>query len=451
VLGVIVGLIAISFFLAAFPPPPGDQAPPLSWSFATTYSYSTEFVFEFYVFDGNGHPLANAVASVSFVPFNSTGGKAVTGNATTSTGGLASIAVQQPDRDLPVDYSVEIPGLGVETVHSGVNFTPSGQLSAGPGVFAWLKTGPYELQNTLQLFFMGPMGSIPGGSQLRTNVTNGSGPPATLSSVSIPEDQPTVVAPPSLELSPTAVLTFEVVAPDGTILAYIQGPPSQFQTTDYQSTSWGQALDSTLIGWTFLSSIAGVLFGYAVYGRDRKSRALEPVLALPTTDAGLLIRRLFVALVAIVVSAGVGAAVDIVAVGRIAPQTYPIPLLLAFSLGVIFVALAFLALTILLSRASRSSWVIVGTGGFLAVALIAVWTYIGRVVNSGSGFGGLETQSSPMTWLPLAIARDYFAQLGSPPGLTGAAGSGLEIGIVLVSVLVGSSTLGAVGLARTHD
>ncbi|MCI4327844.1 MAG: ABC transporter permease [Thermoplasmata archaeon] len=446
-----IGLIAVSIILTAAPTPPGDRAHPLSWNFAATYSYTTEFVFEFYVFDGNGHPLGGALATVTFVPFNSTSGAVVTGSATTNSSGLASFSIQEPDRDLPVDYAVEIPGVGSEVVGSGVEHTPSGQLSAGPGVFTWLKAGPYDLRNTLQLFFMSPTGPIPTGSLLRTNVTDGSNPPLTLSSVPIPAVQPAEVAPPSPDLAATTVLTFEVLAPDGSILAFIQDSPTQFQTTDYKSTVWGEALDTTLIEWTFLASMAGVLLGYEAYGRDRKSRSLEPVLALPTTDAGLLIGRLLAAFVAVTLSAGVGALIDLVAAGRIAPQVYPVPLLAALCMGVVLLGLAFLSLTVFLSRVSRSSWVIVGTGGFLAVTLIAVWTTVGRFFTIGSGYGGLGSQSSPLTWLALAIARDYFATLGSPPGLVGAASSALVASILLTSALVLGSILGAVRLAQTHD
>jgi ABC-type transport system involved in multi-copper enzyme maturation permease subunit len=456
VLGLIVGLMALAVVLAALPLSPNEYPPPATWSFSATYSYTTEFQFEFYVFDGTGHPLEGAVASVTLRSTNSSAGFEASGTSTTGANGLALVAVQAPDTTFPADYSVNVPGLGLDTAGSGVREIQPGQLSAGPGVFTWIRTGSYNLQPTLQLFFISPAGTIPQGTQLRTNLTNGSEPPVTLATVPIPTAQPMDVTPPSGNLPPSAVVTFEVLAPAGTILAFIQNPPAQFAPIDYEHTNWGQVLDSTLTEWTFFAAVGGVLLGYAVYGRDRTRRTLEPILALPTTDSGLLLRRLVVGLVAVFLGVGIGSGIDLLGDQRYAPQFFPQGLVIAWCLGVVGVAFVFLSLTLLLSRLSQSSWVMIGSGIVLSTILVAVWALAGEIFSSGNvlnstNFAGLGSKSSPLTWLPLAIARDYFSHLGSPAGLSAAADYALALGLTLCVLLAVGFVAGAMILAQRRD
>jgi hypothetical protein len=399
-------------------PPTGPFGP---MGFSVAYEYNQGFVFHFFVFNQSGQPTSGVETRVTEQSGgNFSPGPPVTAEATTGSDGMASVTL--PGNDTSTSVSLDVRSPSGEEGFSGfsVNAAPPGTVVLGPGALSLIDAGRYGLTPKLLLFDPGPGGSSPAGATvvIRANYTTptpkdvllASSPVlASVSAYSIPGSELPLLA---------NDIEVDVLGPGGAQLAQWNGLPSELAVLPYTATGWGGSLNERAMLWGFLAPVLAVGFGYAAYARPRSSRALEPVLALPTTRLGVLVRRFVSALIPLAAGTGLAVLTEFQVSGPL--STGLSPALLATIWGALLLeGIAFLALVVLLAHLLRSAAAVaalcIAFAAFLAFFIpAAIYLFDDALGHTPSP----TVLSGEMLWnptfLPSAGIASYFGGLGSP-------------------------------------
>jgi ABC-type transport system involved in multi-copper enzyme maturation permease subunit len=249
----------------------------------------------------------------------------------------------------------------------------------------------------------------------------------------------------------TNSLNYTLFGAGGAVLASQMELPSSLALLSYTSDSWGGVLATDAGFWGFFAPVLGVGVGYASYGRERSSRALEPVVALPTTRLGIFVRRYAAACVPLAFGTGVVVLIEFEVRGPLATGL-ALALLLAIWGSLLLEAAAFLGLSFVLAHLLRSAGAVAAIGvalaAFLAFLIVPVEILIGDVQGVPPSLWTLQqAQMVNPTNLPNATLSAYFAGFGSPGilpsgAVAGATQLGLALGVTAL-VLVVTPIVGA--------
>ncbi|MCI4326692.1 MAG: ABC transporter permease subunit [Thermoplasmata archaeon] len=427
--------------------------------YAFSYEYNGGFVFWFYVFNGHGAPIAGANLTVS-VPAggNSSSVPAVSGSATTGPDGRATVTIAR--NDSTTEFTIESVSSGGTDEWTGpVGATPPGDVVPGPGTLSLVDSGPYDLTPTMLLFCPGPSGGAPDGPSLEIRANYSAPDPreVQLSLTPVTSDVTTYVIPRGeLPLSSSRI-DFLLLNRNGSELAGMSETPRELSVVPYNQTFWGQDLLEDTNQWGFVVPLVAIGLGYAAYARPRSSRSLEPVLGLPTTRAGVLIRRYVSAVVPLAVVVAAAVVIEFAIYG---PVSGLAPALLAMIWAGLFLeAVAFLGFVFLLAHLLRSAGLVAvvagGVAGFLAFFVSDTIYLVAELGHTSTPSGALG--AAPL-WNPTQLAGaaigEYFSWLGSPgEGWSGLPSAGTLFGSLLaVTAFVAiSAPVVALMLARRRD
>ena len=438
--------------------------------FAVSYEYDHGFVFRFFVFNATGQPLPSATAQVELSTGNSSPIPRVGGSATAGPDGVATVTVAVNDSNWSASVIVSGGSGTAEIDGISVSMVPPGTIVHGPGTFSQVLGGRYGLTPEILLYDPGPGGSAPVGSTVAVRA-NFTGPPAkevVLSSnpVRTPVSRYSLSGS-ALPLSASQI-EFDLRGPDGSTISTWTGPPSELAVLPYTATDWGSALSDRVSLWGFLAPLLAVGFGYAAYARPRGARALEPVLALPTTRLAVLGRRYLSALLPLAAATGLATLIEFQVEGPDPNGLSPV-LVGAIWGSLALEGAAFLGIVFLLAHLLRSAAAVaaltIALDAFLAFFLTpATWLLAGLSGHYPSAAAiNAEALDSPTQLAPATVAA-YFAGLGSPgipwrpiyvagaaPPSLPSPGATFEVVVAVVGILAVGSVLLAAGLARYRD
>ncbi|MCI4329849.1 MAG: ABC transporter permease [Thermoplasmata archaeon] len=453
---VTLALLVVAIALATIFSPAVPAETTFPGQFAVSYEYQGGWIFRFFVFNGTGLPVGGATVSASLQAINSSTPGGAVGFATTDSSGFATVRLAGNDTNSSVQYDVG--GGGGESFNGGsVSAAPPGVVVPSFGAFTEIGGGPYGLVPKMLLFYPGPDGGAPTGTRVVIDA-NYSGPDSrTVNLSSTPLDGPTGVfgIPPTSLPMKASRIDFLLIGPGGSVLAERSQSPSDLQEYQYGETPWGRQLDVTVGLWGFVAPLLGIVAGYSAYARDRSSRALEPVLGLPTTQLRIMARRYLSALVPLAV--GLGAAVLIDFQWNHSPSHGFAPVLVVVIFGSLLLeAAAFLGLTVLLSHLLRSSGAVVGLGATLTALLNFFLVPLAYVVAESVGYMPSDSTVislafSPPTHLTSGAVTGFFATLGSPFPVGTSVGSVVFVPLALTLAIAIATPLSAAYLALRRD
>ncbi|MCI4320935.1 MAG: hypothetical protein L3K05_01335, partial [Thermoplasmata archaeon] len=260
----------------------------------------------------------------------------------------------------------------------------------------------------------------------------------------------------------------DLIGPDGSTISTWVAPPSDLAVLPYTAASWGQALSERVTFWGFLAPLLAVGFGYAAYARPRGVRALEPILALPTTRLAVLGRRYLSALLPLTAATGLATVIEFQVDGP-DPNGLGAVLVAAIWGSLALEGAAFLGIVFLLAHVIRSAAAVaaltIALDAFLAYFVTAgIWLVASLSGHYPSAAAINAAVLDNPTQLTAATVAAYFAGLGSPgiPArpiyVVGAAppslpspGATFEIVVAMVGILAIGTMLLAAGLARYRD
>jgi ABC-type transport system involved in multi-copper enzyme maturation permease subunit len=433
--------------------PPGNGY----FGFAVSYEYA-DGGFDFWIlaYNGSGHPVSGADAFVLYLASSNVSANSsaapipINRSATTESDGIAAVVI--PGNDASGTVTIGVLGnsastefnLGIEGYE--LDAVPPGTVAPYWGTFGLVDTGRYGLAPQMLVFDPGSSGGPPAGASLQVDAIT----PPPHAGRTLVAAAPVVAAVTILDVPftglprTTATVNYTLLGPGDTPVAADVEQASSLALLNYTAPSWGYSLSSEASVWGFLAPVLGVGIGYAVYGRERAARALEPVVALPTTRFGLFLRRYLAGCLALALGTGLAVLVGFDARGPISTGVSP-ALLGAIWGALLLEALAFLGLTVLLSHVLRSGGTVaavgVGFAAFLAFLVVPLEYLAGDLNNvQPSSLVLQQTRLVNPTHLPNAAIAAYFAGFGAP----GILSSGSIAGETQLALALGVTALLAV-------
>jgi hypothetical protein len=454
---IVVGTILL-VALFAYGIAPRSSGPAPGQQFAVSYEYHSGFVFQFYVYGSTGQPLGGVTTAVTLLPANSSGTPPLRASATTSAEGLATVTVPSNDSNASAQFAVSGPD-GYSGGYGQIAATPPGTWASSFGTFNLIYGGPDLLVPQVLLFFPGFNAPGQGAGELTMLAASSesSTPPAVLEVAKVDTNVSVYELPDGAVPAGTDVIELRLTtgAIGGELVASDSFPATSLQEIAYNQTAWGSSLDTRAEFGEFLAPVVGIGFGYVAYGKDRRTRALEPLTVLPMTKGSILVRRYFSAYPSIVITV-IGATCAILYFPGPTPLQIPIQVWFVFGGAMVLEALAFLGLTLLLSQAVRSTGVAIGIPTILGFASAYSSSYgLGAFLGILSPRLSASPQGQPIPWLPTSVPSGelatYFAELGSPHGVATSDIGSFVFGIVLALTLAGTTVLFARALADLRD
>jgi ABC-type transport system involved in multi-copper enzyme maturation permease subunit len=457
-------LLLAVLFAALFSVGSGVGLGPGAQQLAVSWEYDHGFVFRFFVFNATGRPLAGVNASVTFTTSpggnNSTEGGSWIASGVTSEAGIAVVTIPVPDSPGIANFELSGP-MGTDQLDGfGVSPLGPGVVALGPGTLTLVTGERYGLTPEMLAFDPGTGAGPPAGTTLVVDAVFGgmSEPPVEVASTPVTTNLTELEVPAASLPSSAQYLNFLLTAPNGSVVSNQVETPGALAILPYNSTVWGSELSNRAALWGFIAPVLGVGLGYSAYARPRSSRALEPVLALPTTRLGILGRRYLSAVVPLVSATGIAVLIEFGVAGP--DPTGLNPALLGLIWGALALeGCAFLGVVLLLAHLLRSA-AVVATIGVLLAAFLAFFVpdsiYLVELLVQGhvTGVAPWSVASANPTDLPNAGIAEYFARLGSPglaPSWWPSAGEVFGLALALTSILTVATPLLAGWLATLRD
>jgi hypothetical protein len=456
----LIAALLAGLLSAGPPPPPAGLA-----GIAVSYDYDDGVVLWLYAYNGSGAPLSGYTFFASLAPFANVSGNvsaplpSVNGTGTTGANGFARILLASNASSGFVRVNVTQGPLTLLTGFS-LSAAPPRTVLPGSGTFALIDVGRYGLSPEMLVVDPGPDGGPPTGASVLIEANT-----------SPPDPGETVVGTPTLDAAVSVIdlpvralppLTFQVNytlrGANGAPLVTEFAVPSELAVLPYTNPSWGSALANDASLWGFLAPVLGVGVGFAAYARERGARALEPVVALPTTRFGIFGRRYLAGCVPLVLATGLVVLVEFDLLGPIPTGIAP-ALLLGMWGSLLLAAVAFLGVTVLVAHLLRSGAAVVAVGiglaAFLAYFIVPLEYLLGELQGVYPSLGAMQqAQLVNPTFLPNGALAGYFAGLGSPGILPMGAVAGatqLSDALGVTALLAVVTPILAALLAHTRD
>ncbi|HTT45763.1 MAG TPA: ABC transporter permease subunit [Thermoplasmata archaeon] len=338
-----------------------------SESFSLTVTYSSEYEFAYYVFDGSGLPVRGVAVSIALHPANSSGPAVGSASGTTSADGLATLEIAAPDRNYTVDYSV---ASGPSYYGFGLRYLAPGAIRSY-GAIAPVEVGDFALTPYVLLAFPAPGGGVISGLSAGYYIhepnssTNLSGALGSLTAV------------------PQRVhITIPGGIPSGSILTvFVTNGTRKVVASFAQNTEnppgaegpGGNVLLSWIGAMQFFGLTAATLIGYLGYARERVAGTLEPLLALPMDRLRIPIVRFVSSVAVLAIGVTASTAFLVYWLDRTFAIGTPAVLVGTIWVGAMAEGVALIGVVFLISHLVRSYAAVLAVGLTLTVAFSILW------------------------------------------------------------------------------
>ena len=370
-----------------------------SSNFAVTVTYTRQYDFSVFVYDGTGSPIAGALVNVTLTALNSTGSPNGTVVGLTSASGLVTLGLDLPQGFYQYQYSEQSPHSYVG-IGGTLGPLSGNSIMPGPGVIATVSIGDFTVAPYVLVALPTPAGgSIPGVHLAYDTVGVADGRGAQILSgnlgpvTSVPQLF-RFTPPPGLEGDPP--VRFQLLNSSGSSLVNVSLPLDSIIPTYGNEQEAGQSLSTWLQAMEFLTLAAGAFLGYLAYGHDRVSGALEPVVALPLSRMKVVWMRF--ASAAAILAVGTAASVFFLFGWLLYELNITTPAIVVASTwaGLVLASLSLLAITFLLARLSQSHVTVLGGALALTAVFSLLWWDLVAVIASVLGIPSSGT--STMDW-----------------------------------------------------
>jgi hypothetical protein len=390
-------VIVPGIIVSATPPTINNQSVQLN--FAVTVTYSTHYDFAFCVFDGAGEPVSGVRVSVTLSnTTNSTSPPVGNVSGVTTAAGFANLVVSAPAARYSATYSASTI-RSITSVEAPLAKPQGNYTIGGPGVITTVEVGNFSLTPYLLVAFPGPGGQLVNGLTLDYFI-NESGGTGSSSARNYSGSLGTISSTPELfhfapppEAGTQFPVVFQIVNSSGSVLASESFAISAVTPNYGADEQAGQILSEWVQGMEFLSLASGALIGYIVYGRDRISGALEPIIALPLGRTQVVAIRFVTAATLLAVGTTGSVILLVWWLSHSLMVDTPTPILAAAWIGPFAAGVAILGIVFLLSHVSRSHATVLGGGLALAAIFSLFWSDLTSVI---AGFIGVPPSIQSM-------------------------------------------------------
>lgn len=443
-----------------------DQPAPLAnYSIDVEYANASGYRLTFFVFNSaGGGGIGDASINLLVSGPGSPGPVLLNRTEWTDSEGFAVFSWPGPEGS-SLNGTAETATLHIVTPYGSTRSlfslpTPTPGVPLGVGTVHLVSVGDFVVTPYIQVSFGDPNGTVPPGLRLvysfpaNNGTVNGS-----LGSVTTDPEQFRLRLPASAMNAGGVPVDVALVNETGGFVDGNTFGSTEFLVESGSQTPEGGALASAETYLSLLIPLGAVIIGEVAYGRDRISGALEPLLALPLTRVGVLLRRYSSSIV--ILGAGVTAALGVFE-WQAVDHSISIPGMLALGLWVsmILEGSVFLSLMFLFSHVFRSQGTLVASGISVVLVYGALWTLL---VLLAATFAKIPRQIySQAIWEahigfanPVSLAQGILAlslwQLNPSSSLLFPADTNLalESGVVLAWLVL--PLIGAILLAKHRD
>jgi ABC-type transport system involved in multi-copper enzyme maturation permease subunit len=358
-------------------------------------TYSEGYHFSACVIDGAGAPVAGALVTISFeTAGNSTPVATVSGHS--DPAGMVNLSMN-------ISAGTYVAAFSASSEHSDFGFTlplpfpRPGQAIYGPGLIAAVAPGNFSITPYVAVSVPTQTGVPPFGLSLTYEVngtTGGGNVSGKLGAItSVPQLFRFPVMP---ALNGNTPVALDIVNTSGGVLYSYTLPLADLTPTYGQHQYAGGLLLAWIQGEEFAALAGGAVVGYVVYGRDRISGAIDPVLSMPLSRRRVVLSRLVSGVLVLAIGSVAAVLWIMVNLAYYSSITTPLPIVAGAVFGALLAGTAMLALTVLLSRFTRSHMTLLGGSFLVAAAASIVWTNLTTLV--GSWLGVTASEMADPSW-----------------------------------------------------